>query len=57
MAALLSTPEMPTAVSRAKQPQALAITPEQKEHIERTWKLVEGEDSGLLDAGILLFKQ
>lgn len=57
MAALLSTCEVSTAVSRGKQPQALAVTPQQKENIERTWKMVEGQESGLLDAGIILFKK
>lgn len=44
---------MSTAVAREQQP--LALTTQQKEGIERTWKMVE--DSGLMDAGIELFKQ
>lgn len=56
MAAIMRACEVSTAVSRTEQPQALNLTPEQKENIERTWKMVE-EESGLLEAGILLFKQ
>ena len=53
-AAILSTCEISTtAVSRGQHPRAL--TAQQKEDIERTWKLVE--EGGLLDAGIELFKK
>lgn len=58
MATVLSTCDVSTDVSRGKQPQALAITPQQKEAIERTWKMVEeSSETGLLDAGIELFKK
>lgn len=56
MAALLTTCDVSTEVSRGKQPVAPALTAQQKENIEKTWKVVE-EDFGLLDAGIVLFKQ
>ena len=53
--AILSTSEVSTGVSRGQHPQA--ITPHQKQLIESTWKLVEGTESGLMDAGIQLFKK
>lgn len=52
-AAVLSTSEVSTAISRGQHPQAL--TDRQREDIEKTWKLVEGEGYGLLQAGIQLF--
>ena len=53
-AAVMPTCDMPTSVARDQQP--MALTESQKTIIEQTWKVVEDE-IGLLEAGILLFKQ
>ena len=50
-AAILTTCDVPTSVERDQQPLALSV--QQKEDIERTWKLVE--EVGLVEAGVLLF--
>lgn len=54
-AVILNTCELSTAAPRGQQPQA--ITPQQIKAVERTWKMVEGTESGLMDVGIVLFKQ
>lgn len=55
-AAILNTRELSTGVSRGQQPQAM-MTAIQIQDVERTWKMVEEAQEGLMGAGITLFKK
>ena len=50
--ASISTHEVSTTIQRDEHPVS-ALTEAQKEHIEKTWKMVEA--LGLMEAGLLLF--